>query len=608
MGLGIGDGETVDPTKRSAASIQTPPPTSTSRRKTQERNDLPAGTAAATPTQGPYSSHLETPSRFIGLSPNIFGLQDSPDMFRVAGSSATASPFSNRYHMPWDQEADIPSSSTTMDMSDSYLHSFDPSTEPHMDIFDTDPAGDTGLETPRLPITQQAVGRNRNLTMPHAQRSFDADPNGIFHSSFSTSPRLPIPQNDDPSMFLSSPARRFGFSDSTLSPIAPRLETRQPYHHQTEESERDRREKELRKLQRAQSVGKRSSRGPHEESQLPLPPHKVGRPTVMRSSTHSGVTQHAPHSRHSSQNSFSGGPGPILTSSGVRKTPSKGRTSPLKTQLQPFSRPSSGSLASPMESLVLKIGKDGRAKTEMKPVTESPPQQRGGIPIDRDVEEASTESDTDSEISEYPIVKIPNPSFNFPEITPRRPRVAQAHSTSRPHSKGSSHSSAAASSHSGHHLARMDSSRGRGRQVNTTSQQARRNDRSRHSTNALGGHSRNQSITDSDATPDEHGEAGDAQHALKQVLKARRRHSTQPATEFSSVSRTSHSLAMATLRSSPPPYVAYTDSNAGDTSSPTTIADPDIPTPTMERQNNPSTGTRCVCNSMNNGGHLMIQW
>jgi hypothetical protein len=41
------------------------------------------------------------------------------------------------------------------------------------------------------------------------------------------------------------------------------------------------------------------------------------------------------------------------------------------------------------------------------------------------------------------------------------------------------------------------------------------------------------------------------------------------------------------------------------------LTDPDLATPSTDRHSNhsnPSNGTRCVCNSMDNGGHLMIQW
>ncbi|EFR04245.1 PHD finger domain-containing protein [Nannizzia gypsea CBS 118893] len=615
----------VDATSRSAASMQTPPPTSTSRRRTLDAMNVTTDDAA-TPVQDPNPNRLETPSRFVGLSPNFYGLQGTPDLFRVAGASATDPSFIPRYQMPWDQE-NIPPPSTMMDdvprpaaatASAAYTNStghFDISThvpiQQPIEPFDADPASEIGLETPRLPVTQ-SIGRRRvGLGVPQDLRYLEAQQGAGINSSFSTSPRVPLPQDDDPSMFLSSPARRFGFSDPSYSysPHGPRVENRQPYHYQTEESERDRRERGLCKVSRTRSVGHprrtaanaagAASAGAttnYEDPYASLPRPPSGRPAPRRITTHSGaVTRQA---------SFSSTTASALPGSGVRKTPSKGRTSPFK-QMHSFQR--SSSLAAPMEALVLKVGKDGIATTEMKLAAHSQSQLPDVSP-DISIEELSTESDSDiSETSERRIGRVQNPPYHFPDITPRRSRVARTPSSSRPHSKCSSRSSTVGSSHSGYNPGWTDTSRGRGKPLDAWNGSRR--------------HSRNYSITDSETTQgdddeEETDDAGHAQHALKQVLQARKRHSAAvtaaaaPASAtigYASASRASHSLAMATLRSSPP-LVGYPESYAGEAISPTKMTDPDAaPTPVVERQSNPSTGTRCVCNSRNNGGHLMIQ-
>ncbi|KAK2877099.1 hypothetical protein FQN49_001422 [Arthroderma sp. PD_2] len=593
----------IDPTSRSAASMQTPPPTSTSRRRTQDAMNLTTDDAA-TPVQETNTSHLETPSRFIGLSPNFYGFQGTPDLFRVAGASTEENSFIPRYQMPWDQE-NVPQSSTMMDPA-IYTNHFDissqPQPQPEVDAFDADPASEIGLETPKLPVTQ-SVGRKRvGLGMSQDLRYLDTQQGAAISTSFSASPRMPAPQNDDPSMFLSSPARRFGFSDPSYSPNTTRMENRQPYHYQMEESERDRRERGLCKVPRTRSVGqtRKPATAPtsttYEDPYVSLPRSNIGRPPARRITTHSGTV--------SRQSSFSGGSVCAVPGSGVRKTPSKGRTSPFKTQMHSFPRPTS--LAAPMEALVLKVGKDGIATTEMKLAAHSQ-SQFADVSPDISIEELSTESDSDlSDTSERRIARSQNPSFNFPDITPRRHRIAHTPSSSRPHSKSSSRSSTVGSSHSGYNPGWAEPSRGRGSQLDVLSAQDAWDQRRRHSVHPLSSHSRSYSITDSEATQeeDEGEDEGHAQHALKQVLQARKR---QSAAGYGSTSRASHSLAMATLRSSPP-LVGYPESYAGDISSPTKATDPDAaPTPTMERQNNPSTGTRCVCNSRNNGGHLMIQ-
>ncbi|KAK2813865.1 hypothetical protein FQN50_000266 [Emmonsiellopsis sp. PD_5] len=571
-GHGNDEKDTIDSAKRSAASMQTPPPTSTARRKMQDRNNLlTARQDTANAMDPPDSSHLETPSRVVGISANLFDNQDSPNLFHVGGSS-TESPFFQQNRLFWDNGPQF--TANPLEMPENFGDPFGPISSSAFDSFD--PPNDS-LQVPQFQMMHESAG----LDQFSGGRSYNSA-STIYPTSFSTSPRLPTVRDEDPKMFLSSPARRFGFSEPVLPPEPARTETRQPYHHQTEESKR---EKRLKELKRAQSLARRKA----EMADEAVDALRQSRATNLsrRSSTHSSL----PHSRQTSQNSFSSGP----SASGVRKTPAKGRMSPIKTHAPPFPRPSSATL--PVESVVLKIGKDGRAKTETKVVAQSP--SFGRAP-GMDLDESSTESESESsDESDFQITHSFTPSFNVPESTPRRPSIARAHSTSRPHSKSSSYSSAAASSHSGRHSPWASSSRGSGRVPQFAAQQENWMSR-RHSTNPLASHSRGQSTTDSEVTQEDDEDAGDAQHALKQVIKGRSRQARQGIPNFNQRARSSHSLA--TLTSSPPTYA-----RRGDISSPTTMTDPDFATPTTERQSNPSNSTRCVCNSNDNGGHLMIQ-
>ncbi|KMU72583.1 hypothetical protein CISG_09774 [Coccidioides immitis RMSCC 3703] len=459
--------DSIDSAKRSAASMQTPPPTSTIRRKNQDRSNN-ANLNLSAPVQPTYTGQpLETPSRVVGFSPGLFGLQDSPDLFNLSSNPTTASPFFSRHQMPWNHESNA--AEAAMDISDAYGDPFGPSNPAALDIFEP-------------------------------------------------------------------------------------------------------------------------TRG------------ATGKPIVKRSATHSGAPPLS-SSRHQSQSSFSSA-GPVLGGGGVKKTPSKGRTSPLKTQLTPLAHPPPASLPAPMESLVLKISKDGLATTEMKLISDSPTRLRPGL-RDTVSGESSTEIESDSsdEEPDYMIAHSQNPSFAFPDNTLRRPDFVRAQSTSRPHSKGSSYSSAAASSHSGQLSPWTGSTHSRQSQL--SSQPESRNQK-RHPTQPGPSHSRSQSMTDSDATYEEDG-AGDAQHALMQVLKGRKRQSRPPVTGKQLATSSFRPSTISTMRSSPPSYGTRPLSRPASSNSPT-ATDPAPPTPAADRQNNPSTGTRCVCNSMNNGGHLMIQW
>ncbi|PGH06097.1 hypothetical protein AJ79_06631 [Helicocarpus griseus UAMH5409] len=578
-----GDKDSIDSTKSSAASMQTPPPTSTGRRKMRDKDNTGntnTGAGNDNNVMGPPdSSHLETPSRVSGISSNLFDAQ-SPNLFQV-GASSTGSPFFPQNRLFWDQDTQFPAGS--LDLVDSYGDPFGPNQTSAFDAFDQSPMQNNSLHVPQFQTMHGTLGNNHSY---HTSSLGPVD-SGLYPTSFSTSPRLPTVRDEDPAMFLSSPARRFGFSEPVLpQDTPPRLETRQPYHHQTEESKR---EKRLKELKRARSLARRKAEAADEAADA-LRQSRSAHLLSRRSSTHSTI----PHSRHASgQSSFSVAP----SSSGVRKTPAKGRLSPVKTQAPPLPRPSSASITTPVESVVLKIGKDGRAKTETK-VAQSPPGFSHGPGMELD--ESSTESETDSSDEfDFSIARSANPSFNIPpESTPRRPTIARAHSTSRPHSKSSSYSSTVASSHSGQHSPWTSSSRGSGRLPQFSAQQEGWMTSRRHSTNPVGGHSRHQSITDSEVTQDDD-DTGDAQHALKQLLKGRSRQARQPAAIYNQKTRSSQSFAA--LRSSPPGF------SRRDISSPTTMTDPDFATPTTERQSNPSNGTRCVCNSMDNGGHLMIQ-
>lgn len=603
--FGAGSSDSIDSAKRSAASMQTPPPTSTIRRKAQERNSNVSMTPLnmSTPLQSTtYTGQpLETPSRIIGFSPNMFGLQDSPDLFGLPGNPTSASPFFARHQMPWSNEgeagAGAGAGAGAMDISNTYGDPFGPSNPSSLNMFEPGQMDDANLNTPQLPVVHESVGFHAR-TMAHEPRRLDAEHSNL-HSSIATSPRaLPLP-SEDPSMFLSSPARRFGMSEPTFSPpIRPRVETRQPYHYQTEVSEREKRDKELKKLQRSKSLNRRQ-RVTRVESESYISQTVSGKPPVQRSVTHSGVPPLA-SSRHQRQTSFSS-PGPIIGGGGVKKTPSKGRTSPLKMHRSPLPHPVS--LPAPMESLVLKISKDGLATTEMKLISDSPTKVQPGVHISG---ESSTEIESDSSDDEpdFSFARSQNPSFAFPDSTPRRPDFVRAQSTSRPHSKGSSYSSAAASTHSGRHSPWAGSTHSKQSQFSAQQEHWNQQKPSKKPTS----HSRSQSITDSDLTHEEDG-AGDAQHALMQVLKGRKRQTRQLAGTKQSAAPSLRSATLSALRSSPPPYTSHSTSRSiSNSNSPTTYTESEHHTPTTERQNNPSTGTRCVCNSMNNGGHLMIQW
>ncbi|KAK2762305.1 hypothetical protein FQN54_001315 [Arachnomyces sp. PD_36] len=581
-----GEDDLIDSAKRNAGSMQTPPPTSTSRRKVQEYNVE----GKRLPTNSPGPSHLDTPSRVAGVSPRLlWGLQGSPDLFQVPPTGPSTSPFFPQHRLFWDGDNEQ-QQDANVTASDPYADPFGANPRSTTDGTFTVGSPEKQTEMPQLPPMPGSLKHPDLSGSRLAPGSAMAE--HTFTTPFSTSPR--VTSADDPSMFLSSPARRFGPPEPRAEAALPPRRSRQPYHYQIEESKR---EEELR---RAKSQGRNRASFSWDGEEFPAV--HAGRPGIRRSSTHTGPNP-LPNNRQPRQSSFSG---PSAPSNGVRKTPTKGRISPLKGRLHPTQRSFSvAPIQVPTQPLVLKIDKDGRAKTEMKGA-KSPTFGGMGM-MDIDLDGSSTESD--SNISdEYPAIAASrNTSFTFPEPSPSKPQYARSQSTSRPHSKSSSYSSTAASSHSGRHSPWAESSRGR-----PSSQIAPRHE-NRIAAPRSGSfypardHMRGPSGASSTALPDVDEDSGDAQQALKQVMNARGRLPRRQASGYPPSTRGS-SRSSGQMRSSPPCRSQFDFHSDDATVSPMTATDSDFATPSTTRQSNPSNGTRCICNSMDNGGHLMIQW
>lgn len=543
---GLGDGPQ---SSKSAASMQTPPPSSASRSKVPELGSI-HGSAKRRSINAP--EHLETPSRLMGNSPRLFSnLQSSPDLFQLGSIDPSSSPFFPQQRLFWDQEQP---------------HANDAGfSDPNMDPF-----GSTGAEN--IHLNQNPMQDLHMLQMPSMDNSLDfpefnsrlnppsapADA-ALFPAPFSTSPRLPTAKADDPSMFLSSPARRFGGPQQTPEKGRLSKPARQPYHHQAEESKRE-------ELRRSQLI----NRGPgfyddDDEDDEPTPRQ---RPGLTRSATHTAVTR--PQRPATSA-------GMMASTSRIRKSPSKGRSSPVKSVHPPLSRTNSVAASRPTrsQSVVLKVGKDGRAKTEMQTVTESPT----GL----------TDPITGMELEETADSEYDSADFPLPGHLPR------SESDSRPPSKGST----IASSHSGRVSPWTGS---RARQSHGPSPEKWRRTPKRHSVLANSDLTQGTASSASDSVDDE--DSGDAQHALRKVLQERGRN--RPSTGYGFPP---NPPSFGQFRSSPPRLGSELDMQTREpNTSPTTVTDPDLATPTTDRYSNPSVGTRCICNSMDNGGHLMIQW
>ncbi|KAJ5205032.1 Zinc finger PHD-finger [Penicillium cinerascens] len=576
----VEDGPQVGSAK-SAASMQTPPPTSASRRKIPDFETVNGSARGNTPRMG---NHLETPSRLMGASPRMFGnLHSSPDLFQLASMDPSASPFFPQQRLFWDQDheqvaADIPLPGTGRINE----HVQRPTSQSSMNI-----------HIPQLPT----IDGTMDLPDFGGFGISSAPPTdaALFPAPFSTSPRIPVAKAEDPSMFLSSPARRFG--GPQLTPERRPLGMRQPYHHQTEESKRE----EFRRAQGGEARPPRSYSSFSEDETEDDDFTPRGRPGLTRSVTHTAITS-------SSHRPLSQAGGMMASTSGIRKSPSKGGASPAKNiRPTPLGRSNSVATGLPTRSssVVLRIGRDGRAKTEMQPVDEGPSGLTDPL-TGMDLDGSATESEVDpAEYSDYPV--LPRAQSSFGLFDGSQPPLCRSDSGSRPPSKGSYTS--ISSSHSGRMSPWTGSSRGvSGRSTYRGSPDAIKRTPKRHSSFLPSDASYTRGSVASQTLPGDEDDNGDATHALRQVLKDRGR-GPRPSTGGygARLPRSSHTFTH--LTSSPPRLNSDFDihprhSNA----SPTTLTDPDLATPSTDRNiSNPSNGTRCICNSMDNGGHLMIQ-
>jgi hypothetical protein len=530
----------------------------------------------------------ETPSRVVQASPQLFpALQFSPDLLQPQFSGPASASAYPQQRLFWDPNS---ADASGNDIAAQYQDPFGAPQSDFMAPFVPSPAMSHGFEnTNIIPDAAYALpsSQSSQVTVP-ASPYFSGT---TFPTSFTASPRPPAPAAEDPSLFLSSPARRFGPPPQSYNStnLATRVE-RQPYHHQIEESKREE------EIERTKKAKPQRSSGPVQSSnslRRPASPNIEGRPGLKRSLTDSGAGQASFHLRQQSQVSFAES---VSVADGVTRRLSRGgRSSPLKRLSRTSWQSSSERPASRQRtSLTFTIDKDGRAKTLVTPVPET-------IDSHMNLEEDSSASDADSlDAADFDIARSQHNSFAYPEDEP----LHQAYTTSRSernHSKNSSYSSTMTSSNSTYHSSRTSSNLGSARP------------RSNRIDNALvrtgqpqAGQSRNslakvdhadKSFLDDDSDD----ERGDAQHALRAVLKDRPR-------------STSIHAGLAKRRSGPPPQFhsspplqenRYGVFNA----SPTTITDPDLATPSTDRESYASNNsTRCICNSSSPNGQYMIQW
>ena len=404
----------------------------------------------------------ETPSRVMQPSPNMFpSLQFSPDIFSNSPFGPSTAPIYPQQRLFWESSMGMDDPSTLP----RYQDPFAMSQPDYPNSFNSS----STLVPPYLPssVPQQ---QPYDLPPPAAGVPSNYVDGSAYPAPFTTSPRAPPPRDDNPSMFLSSPARRFGNDQRPAYPVARNVREVPAYHHQIEES---RREQEAKRAKKGEPRQPSITRSVMEALRRPVSPVKKDRPGLRRSLTHSGVGSRVPHNRQHSHVSFLDS---TSNASGSSNRSRNGRTSPLKSMLD--SRHNTK-----RTSLSLAIDENGVARTVVANVPEEDE-------MDLDNSDASSSISSRDENDFHDLRSQPN-SF------------AYADEEDSLHGKGHSKSSSLAS-----HSSAWQSSR--------TSSTTSRLNRTRKTVGIL----------DPMSESDGQSSSGDAQQALRAIIGDRSRSGT----------------------------------------------------------------------------------
>ena len=244
-------------------------------------------------------------------------------------------------------------------------------------------------------------------------------------------------------------------------------------------------------------------------------------------------------------------------------------------------------------SLTFAIDEDGRAKTIVTKVPDA---------MDLDSATSSSEDDSEDE-SDFHILQSQPNSFTLADQDDIPQQSVHGLGA---YSRNSFHSSAMASMNSAHYSFKTSSSNSGIKSRSSKGETL--HSRPLRSWTAQTGSSASRSdlnVLDKDNIALEgNAEKGDAQQALRAIIRDRDRPRSRSTHDSSMTDRRSASSTQ--FHSSPPiQHTSYASFNA----SPTTITDPDGATPSTDHESYVSNGsTRCVCNSSSPDGQFMIQW
>ncbi|KAL8828490.1 MAG: hypothetical protein Q9170_006580 [Blastenia crenularia] len=584
---------------RSAGSMQTPPPTSTSasRRKIQQ-----AQAAKLTRQPGTTGRRMSSPGFVRGdnaeptlplveASPGFPSLQFSPEVFSFPHSGPATAPVFPQQKLFWDPEQSHDAMSIDFSANDGFALGIgiDKSLDPFVSSLDPN--------TPsRLPLASfhALEGSQDDLAIFPVSAKMPA-------KKFSKSRLTASVVN--PSMLFSSPSHPSELSNIPSSQ-ADIDSTLQPYAHQIQDAEREIELLGPRKSKRRK--GTEVDSPAVKEALATLRDDDTDRPSSKRSITDSVLQSFDDrHVRAALKERKA-----IETQRRLSMTrPQRDRRlSPYKSAQSPQRR----------TTLTLTIDSTGRAKTETKVVTsEAGPSSESRM----DLDSASEQDDSTTSSSEdMDIATSQRQSFGFAKKKSKRGKLTRFALDSKSHSQKSSYASTFASSST---LSATKSTKQR--VISNLSMHfddpsllplPPSDDRASSSTvisDRLDGRDNHES--DTGTTVDSDDGKGDAQSELKKIRQQRQRSKNRQASQATPQKNRGFQYPNPLSTNSLPPFSyggSLTPNHGGNDPfniSPTTITDPDLTTPNSAHDSHVSTeSTRCVCRGTESDGDLMILW
>ena len=554
---------------RSASSMQTPPPTSTSASKRKAQQAQVAKLVKESAANGgrklnplfPSVSNAAVLTSPVEHSPqNFSAVQFSPEVlgsFSMAGP-ATA-PVYPQQKLFWDPAQDSNAMNIDFGATDTFADSF-------------------GLETSKQ-VMESFASNNEAMIMSHtATSSFGIDDimgstmpataSAAQHTNYLSSAGLITNGTGsrmsntavDPSLLFSSPSAAPEQTTVNVPNQVMHDDNLQPYAHQIREAQRERESSETRKPKRR--------RGPPAES----PAVKAALETLRgeeedrsRGSLNAERSIKPSGSGFQSKSAASGKPGRASVvprrSSNTKQGYGLGIHAPLQRQ--------------PKQTVTLSIGPDGRAKTQRQLVAER--KSPSAMEVDSDSGDTESLSSADG----YMAISQPS-SFVYPI---KKPTISRRGKLNRGavHSQKSSYSSA----------------------------QNYAVDPALTSTFVSGPLGDSKEVeSEAETVFDSENERGDAQSELKKIVKKRvQRRRSGNLNNSGSGREILDRRNVFTGNTFLPPQALTPTHDMFNNISPTTITDPDLATPSSARDSTVSgSSTRCVCHNPDSDGEFMILW